>query len=265
MKKNIIGRMIEAILLLAGILLTAAIVVTISLNSYNEHKAYRDKLIELSKPEPKPVLESLTVQLKEGVTYFNNGLAEPKGDDFIVMANYTLEGVPYSEEVPAGKFGVSTAPGFYAVGGEINISYKGKTEIITVELAPIKIEAHSIMQNPYTVKYQTGSTFNAEGLILSAIYNDGSTKVIPADKYEVDTEKQLATTDNSVSVGYTEGGETTTIAVPIGVVDVLDNGAVTKLILTSNAIVEAGSKLSDTQMELNGVYESGNRLPLDKS
>jgi hypothetical protein len=70
MKKNIIGRMIEAILLLAGILLTAAIVVTISLNSYNEHKAYRDKLIELSKPEPKPVLESLTVQLKEGVTLY---------------------------------------------------------------------------------------------------------------------------------------------------------------------------------------------------
>ena len=123
----------------------------------------------------------------------------------------------------------------------------------------------SITQNPYTVKYQTGATFDVEGLIISAIYNDGSTKVISADKYEVNTEKPLATTDSSVSVGYTEGGETKTVEVPIGVVDVLDNGAVTKLILTSNAIVEAGSKLSDTQMELNGVYESGNRLPLDKS
>ena len=74
------------------------------------------------------------------------------------------------------------------------------TEIITVELTPIKIESLSIMQNPYTVKYQTGSTFNAEGLILSAIYNDGSTKVIPADKYEVDTQKQLTTADSSISV-----------------------------------------------------------------
>ena len=264
MKRNI-GKIIEIIILIAGILLTVAVVVAIPLNSYNEHKAYRDKLIELSKPEPKPILESLTVQLKEGVTYFNNGLAEPKVDDFIVVANYTLDGVPYTEEVPAGKFGVSTAPGFYAVGGDVNISYKGKTEIFVVELTPIKVEALNITQNPYTVKYQTGSTFDPKGLIISAVYNDGSVKEIPTEKYELDVQKKLAVTDNSVSVGYTEGGQTKTVAVPIGVVDVLDNGAVTKLILTSNAVVDAGKKLSETQMELNAVYESGNRLPLDRA
>ena len=264
MKRNI-GRIIEIAILIAGILLTAAIVVAIPLKSYYEHKAYREMLVELSKPEPKPVLESLSVQLKEGVKYFNNGLAEPKADDFIVVANYTLDGVPYSEEVPAGKFSVSTAPGFYAVGGNINVSYKGKTEVYSVELTPIKIETLSITQNPYTVKYQTGATFDVEGLIISAIYNDGSTKVIPTDKYEVDTQTQLATTDSSVTVGYTEGGETKTVAVPIGVVDVLDNGAVTKLILTGDAIVQSGDKLSNMQMDLNAVYESGNRLPLDKA
>ena len=35
--------------------------------------------------------------------------------------------------------------------------------------------------------------------------------------------------------------------------------------MAGDAIVQAGSKLSDTQMEINAVYESGNRLPLDKS
>ncbi len=264
MKKNI-GKIIEIAILIAGILLTVAVVIAIPLNSYYEHKAYRDRLLELSKPEPKPILESLTVQLKEGVTYFNNGLAEPKADDFIVVANYTLDGVPYTEEVPAGKFVVSTAPGFYAVGGDVNISYKGKTEVFAVELTPIKIEALNVTQNPYTVKYQAGTTFNAQGLIISAVYNDGSAKVIPADKYEVDTQKQLTTADTSISVGYTEGGQTQTVAVPIGVVDVLDNGAVTKLVLTSDAIVLVGDKLSNTQMGLNAVYESGNRLPLDRA
>ena len=265
MKRNI-GKIIEIAILIAGILLTVAVVVAIPLNSYYEHKAYREKLIELSKPEPKPVLESLTVQLKEGVTYFNNGLAEPKADDFIVAANYTLDGAPYyTEEVPVGKFVVSTAPGFYAVGGDVNISYKGKTEVFVVELTPIKIEALNVTQNPYTVKYQAGTTFNAQGLIISAVYNDGSVKVIPADKYEIDTQKQLTTADTSISVGYTEGGQTQTVAVPIGVVDVLDNGAVTKLILTGDAIVQAGKKLSETQMEINAVYESGNRLPLDRA
>ena len=263
--KRKIGKFIEVIILLAGILLAVAAVVTIPLNSYNEYKAYREKLIELSKPEPKPILESLSIQLKEGVKYFKNDLAEPKVEDLVVVANYTLDGVPYSEEIPAGKFDIATNPDFYAVGGDIKVTYKGKTETLNVELIPVKIESLSIMQNPYTVKYQTGSAFDANGLILSAIYNDGSTKIIPADKYVVDTETALVTGDSSVSVSYTEDDQTNVIEVPIGVVDVLDNGTVTKLIVTSDAIVEAGSKLSTTQMEVNGVYESGNRLPLDRS
>ena len=259
------GKLIEIIVLLIGILLTAAVVIILPLNSYNEYKAYREKLIELSKPEPKPILESISVQLKEGVQYFKNDLAQPKVDDFVVTANYTLEGTPYSEAVEAGKFSIATEPDFYAVGGDVKITYKGKVQTLSIELIPVKIESLSIVQNPYTVKYQTGSTFDANGLILNAIYNDGSTKVIPTDKYVIDTEATLVTGDNSVSVSYTEGEETKSVLVPIGVVDVLDNGAVTKLIVTSDAIVEAGSKLSATQMEINAVYESGNRLPLDKS
>ena len=265
MKKNKIGRIIEAILLTAGILLAVAFVVTIPLNSYNEYKAYREKLIELSKPEPKPVLESISVQLKEGVRYFKNDLAEPKAEDFVVMANYTLDGVPYSEEIEASRFSISTEPDFYAVGGDVKVTFKGKVEAINIELIPVKIESLNITQSPYTVKYQTGSTFDANGLIISAVYNDGSTKVIPTDKYVIDTEKTLVAGDSSVSVSYTEGEETKFVDVPIGVVDVLDNGTVTKLIITSDAVVEAGSKLSTTQMEINAVYESGNRLPLDKS
>ena len=258
------GKLIEIIILIVGILLTAAVVVILPLNSYNEYKAYREKLIELSKPEPKPILESISVQLKEGVQYFKNDLAQPKVDDFVVMANYTLDGVPYSEEVEKGKFSISTEPDFYSVGGDVKVTFKGKIQTLSIDLIPVKIESLSIIQNPYTVKYQTGSTFDANGLILSAVYNDGSTKVIPADKYVIDN-TALVTGDSSVSVSYTENDQTNVVEVPVGVVDVLDNGAVTKLIVTSDAIVEAGSNLSNTQMEINAVYESGNRLPLDKS
>ncbi len=265
MKKRIIGRIIEVILLLAGILLTAAIVVAIPLKSYNEYADYLERLIELSKPEPKPVLESITVSLRDGVQYFKNDLAEPKAEDFLVVANYTLEGEPYSEEVGAAQFGFTAENDFYSVGGDIKITFKNKTEVLHIDLIPVKMETLSITQNPYTVKYQTGSTFKMEGLIISAVYNDGSTKIIPAEKYIVDTTKALSTTDKAVSVNYIDGGETYTLEVPIGVVDALDNGAVTKLILASDAIVQSGSKLSNTQMEINAVYESGNRLPLDKS
>ena len=264
MKKKI-GRIIEIVLLVAGILLAAAVVAIIPQKSYLNYAAYLEELIELSKPEPKPVLESITVSLKDGVRYFKNDLAEPKAEDFLVVANYTLEGQPYSEELSAGQFSFTSENDFYAVGGDIKITFKNKSEVLHVDLIPVKIEKLSITQNPYTVKYQTGSTFSTEGLIVSAVYNDGSTKLIPAEKYVVDEIKQLAKTDKSVTVSYTEGGETYKIEVPIGVVDVLDNGEVVNLILAGDAIVQAGSKLSDTQMEINAVYESGNRLPLDKS
>ena len=262
MKRNI-GKIIETIILIAGILLTVAVVVAIPLNSYNEHKAYRDKLIELSKPEPKPILESLDIQLKDGVKYFKNNLAEPKVDDFIVVANYTLEGVPYSEEVEAGKFSVATETNFYEVGGDIKISYKGKTEVINVELIPVKLESVTISKNPYKVRYQTGTTFDAEGMVLTAVYNDGSVKNIETGKYTVES-KVLTPSDNAVTVSYTEGGETKTALISISVSDVVNDGAIVGIVLTGNAVVQSGSKLSDAEMEVNAIYESGNRKRLNK-
>ena len=263
MKKRTVGRIIETILLIIGILFTVAVVVAIPLKSYQEHKAYRDKLIELSKPEPKPVLESISVELKEGVKYFKNDLADPKAEDFKVIANYTLEGEPYSEEIEPGKFSISTNTDFYSVGGEVKVTYKNKSSVLNVELIPVKLESIIVSQNPYKVRYQTGTTFDAEGMVITATYNDGSKKVIPADKYVVDG-KQLALADKEVLVSYTEGGETKTAAVSVSVSDILNDGSVVAIVLKGDAIVQSGSKLSDADMEVNAIYESGNRKRLSK-
>ena len=262
---KIVKRIIEVLLLTAGICAAIAVMVFIPYKSYNEYKDYLAWVAEVSKPEPKPVLESITATLKDGVQYFKNDLAEPKASDFVVTANYTLDGVPYTEEIAENKFSVTTANNFYAVGGDVTVSYKNQTAVVRVDLIPVKLESLSIVQNPYTVKYQTGSSFNAEGMVLKGVYNDGSTKMIPADKYVVDTQKQLTPADSSVSVSYTEGGETISVAVPIGVVDVLNNGSVVSLVLAGDAIVQSESKLSTTSMDINAIYESGNRLPLDAS
>ena len=72
--KNKTGRIIEAIILIAGILATIAIVIAIPLKSYHEYADYLERIIELSKPEPKPVLESINIEIKEGVKYFKNDL-----------------------------------------------------------------------------------------------------------------------------------------------------------------------------------------------
>jgi hypothetical protein len=259
--KNKIGKIIEVILLVAGILATVAVVVAIPLKSYNEYADYLAWIAEINKPEPKPVLESISVELKEGVKYFKNDLAEPKASDFVVTANYTLEGAPYSEVIEEGKYSVSTKNDFYSKGGEITVTYKNQTTVFEIELIPVKLESISIVQNPHRVRYQTGSTFDAEGMVLSATYNDGSTKLIPADKYVVDT-KALTPADTSVAISYTEGGETKNVAVSVTVSDVLDDGAVISLVLTGDAIVQAGEKLSTTAMAVSAIYESGNRKQL---
>ena len=217
----------------------------------------------MNKPEPKPVLESISVELKEDVKYFKNDLAEPKSEDLIVTANYTLEGVPYSEVIEAGKFSLTAENDFYSVGGDITITYKNKTAVLTVELIPVKLESLSVAKVPYQVRYQTGSSFDAEGMELIAVYNDGSTKAIPAEKYVVD-DKALTPADTSATVSYTEGETTKTVEVSITVSDVLDDGAVVAIVLMGDAIVQSGSKLSDTDMDISAIYESGNRKRLSK-
>lgn len=259
--KNKIGRIIEAVILIAGILATVAVVIAIPLKSYYEYGDYLAWIEEINKPEPKPILESISAELKEGVKYFKNDLAEPKASDFLVKANYTLDGVPYSEEIEAGKFSIATKNNFYSQGGEVIVTYKNQTTVVNIELIPLKLESISIVQNPYRVRYQTGSTFDAEGMILHAVYNDGSTKLIPADKYVVDS-KVLAPTDTSIAISYTEGDETKNAVISITVSDVLDDGAVVSLVLRGDAIVQSGDKLSNTDMVVSAVYESGNRKQL---
>ncbi|MBQ3015070.1 MAG: bacterial Ig-like domain-containing protein [Clostridia bacterium] len=261
MKKKNIGKIIEIILLVAGILLTVAIVIAIPLKSYYDYEDYLAKLLEASKPEPKSVLESISVELKEGVKYFKNDLADPKPTDFIVTAHYKLDGEAYTEVVEDGKFSVSVPNDFYSVGGEISITYKKMTVTFRVELIPVTLESLTVVKNPYKVRYQTGTSFDAEGMVLCAVYNDGSTKTIPAEKYVVDT-KELTLADESVTVSYTEGETTKTVAVPITVSDVLHDGAVVAMLLGGDAIVQSGNKLSDTDMEISVIYESGNRRRL---
>ena len=66
MKKNI-GKIIEIAILIVGILATIAVVIAIPLKSYYDYADYLEQMIEASKPEPKPILESLSIELKECV------------------------------------------------------------------------------------------------------------------------------------------------------------------------------------------------------
>ena len=257
------GKIIEIIVLLLGLLITAAIVVKIPLDSYNEHKAYLEQveqqMQENAQAAVKPKLESITVELKEGVRYFANDLADAKVEHFTVVANYIKGEEKYSEAVEEGKFTVTTPDDFYAHGGDITITFKGVSETVNVKLEPVVIEGIEVVTTPYTVKYAAGSTFDASGMIVKAVYNDGSSKVLSSEDYSVDTTKVLTTSDKEVVVSYTIGEVTKTAKVEIGVSTTLDNGAVKDIVIIDKAVVNAGDTLDKTQVEVNAIYENGNR------
>ena len=263
------GKLIEILILLAGLLIAAAFVIYIPLTSYIEYKDYLAQIeqqkLENEQAAIKPKLESLTVELKEGVRYFANDMADPKPEHFTVVANYVKGEEQYSEPVEEGKFTVKTSADFYSKGGEIVVSFKGASVTLAVELEPVLLESLSVAVNPYTIKYQQGTSFDDAGMVIHAHYNDGSSKVLSSDEYSVDTEKTLTTADKSVAVSYTAGEVTKAVDVNISVVQTLNNGAVTSIVIVNNAIVNAGDNLANASMEVNAVYESGNRKLLSPS
>ena len=259
-------RIIEIVALLLGLVITAGVVIAIPMKSYNE---YKDYLAEIEKQNEdkkqqaiKPELESITAELKEGVKYFANDLAEARPEHFIVTANYTKEGQePWSELVEEGDFTISSPADFYAKGGKITVKYKGHATTVEVSLEPVVLESIEITVNPYTIKYQAGTSFDASGMIVTAHYNDGSAKILADDQYTA-PEKLLAIGDTAVTVSFTDGEVTKSADVAIGVSEVLDNGAVASIVIVDGAIVNAGQQITTAAMEVNAVYENGNRRPL---
>ena len=258
-----VGRIIEAIVLLLGVLATAFVVIAIPMKSYNEYKDYLAAIEQQNEENKqaaiKPVLESITVSLKEGVRYFANDMAEARVEDFIVVANYTKGEESYSEPVEEGKFSVKTAADFYSVGGDITVSYRNASVVIKVELEPVLLESIDVKVAPYTVKYAAGSTFDNTGMIITAVYNDGSVKTLSGEDYVVDMSTALTTSDKKVTVSYTEGELVKTVDVEIAVSETLDDGAVKSIVIVDNAIVNAGDVITNAAMEVNAIYESGNR------
>ena len=250
-------RIIEIVALLLGLVITAGVVIAIPMKSYNE---YKDYLAEVEKQNEdkkqqaiKPELESITAELKEGIKYFANDMAEVRPEHFIVTANYTKEGQePWSELVEEGDFTVSSPADFYAKGGKITVKYKGHATTVEVSLEPVVLESIEITVNPYTIKYQAGTSFDASGMIVTAHYNDGSAKILADDQYTA-PEKLLSIGDTAVTVSFTDGEVTKSADVAIGVSETLDNGAVASIVIVDGAIVNAGQQIATAVMEVNAV------------
>ena len=265
-----------------GVTLVTVFVLAFMLTSFfNWQSGYNKYLEDLQwkKEHAGTVMTGMTLELADGVEFFNNGKARPGKKDFIVTASYIVDGVrEYSEPLIAEDYTLSVPANFAATGGTVAATYeyfderdKDKTDdgeapqptrifeatldVSLTKIVPARLE---MVKKPYLVTYEAGSTFDIKGASFNAVLNDGT--VIPVDNGVLTpTTKTLTTDDKTAQVLYTSDGITVTAEIPIRVMAKGEFGNGTLLSLeVMDATVKNGLKLKTAELEIYGVYESGN-------
>ena len=143
------------------------------------------------------------------VVYTEGERFDPKG--MVVRATYddnsssVVHAYTYS---PDGALSTSDT--------KITVSYtkdgviKTATQDITVKAAavPKTLTGIEITTPPAKVEYTEGESFDAKGMVVTAKYDDNSSNVVTS--YEYTPKGALSTSNNEISVSYTEGSVTQT-------------------------------------------------------
>ena len=170
--------------------------VDIMVNSSDEEKTL--ERIEIMTPPDR-------VDYQEGDTFDGSGMTVTlyysNGTSYQMMGyNYTVE--PYNNLTPKDTYVLISCSDSHG-------NIKTATQPITVKEKVI-LTGITITTPPTKVEYVAGDEFITSGMIVTATYSDGSTKVIKnADEYiEATPLKNLKVTDTYVTVKYTESDGT---------------------------------------------------------
>ena len=141
--------LIKLISVAAAVATTAISATSLMVSSYNEYQEYYEKI--QAEKEYQEYLNSLglefvnlTVELKDGVGYYTDGLARPKKDDVIVRAHFTEKGREFDKKVSTDDFTLEYDEDFATKGGKIKVTYSyqpAKEEGTEVAPDPIVKEA----------------------------------------------------------------------------------------------------------------------------
>ena len=67
------------------------------------------------------------------------------------------------------------------------------------------------------LEYEIGEALNTDGMVVKAVYSDGSSKVLTAEQYILSGFSAETTGEKLVTVSYTEGGVTKTASFTVTV------------------------------------------------
>lgn len=114
-----------------------------------------------------------------------------------------------------------------ATSTAVTISYteNGVTKTCTQAITIRALVSIAVTTAPTKTAYKYGETFASTGMVITATYDDNSTRTVSGWSYTPTTALKL--TDTTVTISYTEGGVTKTCTQAITVSNVLSSIAVT--------------------------------------
>ena len=187
-----------------------------------------------------------------------------------IEKNETIVTIPFKikEGAKLGKtkISINTIEGGY-LDDDSEKSYTGTCKDIEVTITEesqeddVKLERIDIEKEPNKTKYKVGEKFNTEGMMVQAVYSDGSTSSITEYSYE--PTGALTEKDENIVIKYKEGNITKTVSLPITVSDPQLIVEVTKL--ASIAVSKnpnkteylEGEKFDASGMEVTATYTDG--------
>ena len=172
--------------------------------------SYQGKTAELgitvkAKVEEK-TLESIEITTKPNKTTYTEGEKfNPAG--MVVTGIYSDDSKEKVEDYIYSPNGV-----LKTTDKKITISYQGKTAelgiTVKAKVEEKTLESIEITTKPNKTTYTEGEVFNPDGMIITAIYSDGTRQEIV--NYNCFPITALSTNNKTITVSYTEDGKTVT-------------------------------------------------------
>lgn len=147
---------------------------------------------------------------------------------------------------------------------ELGRTQTAEVAITVLDKTTVVLDSIEITAQPDKKAYYEGEKFDPAGMEVTAVYTDGSRKVLAVDAYTYEPGRALTIKDKSVTVTYQEQGRTQTAEIQITVLEkpkVLKSIEITRQ--PDKMVYLVGETFDPAGMKLNAVYEDGITLELD--
>ena len=170
--------------------------------------------ITVNEPVPEKTLEKIEITTNPNKMEYEVGEKFDK-TGMVVTAIYSdasQEAITEYTYDPTGSLTVND--------NKIIITYQGKTATVNITVLEVKqaektLERIEITSQPNKTTYTEGEKFDSTGMIITAIYSDGTREIIT--NYSCFPVTELKQNNNEITVSYTYNGKTVTAKYPIEV------------------------------------------------